>query len=225
VGTAHLSEASAVAYSVRPVDELLTSLARNLRRYRTLRGLSSSEVAQRSQIARATLSALESGRGNPTLDTLSAIAGVLGVGVPELVAPGASSTMAVIRATEEEREEERFSFRLLRRFRAGPCVIDLYDLRAKEGESRMSHAHGDSVLAHVVVHTGSLVVRVDPDGAQGGEASLGTGDYLAFTADAPHEFTAVSGEVRGTLLIHYPSDRAQPPVPAETALLPARALE
>lgn len=203
----------------------MSSLARNLRRYRSLRGLSSSEVAQRSRIARATLSALEAGRGNPTLDTLSSIAGVLGVGVPELVAPSASSTMAVIRASAEEREEQRFSFRLLRRFRAGPCVIDLYDVRAAEGETLRSDAHGESVLEHVVVHTGTLQIRVDPDGVDVGSATLQPGDYAAFTADAPHEYTAVRDNVRGTLLIHYAADVDPPPAPVETASATGQVVE
>jgi transcriptional regulator with XRE-family HTH domain len=220
-----LSDPSAVAYSVGSVDDLLGSLARNLRRFRALRGLSSSEVAQRSQVARATLSALEAGRGNPTLDTLSAIASVLGVGVADLIAPGTSSTMAVSRGREDERDDDPFSFRLLRRFKAGPCVIDLYDLRAREGESRRSDPQGDSVLEHLVVHAGSLSVRVGPESAQGGQASLGAGDYLAFTADAPYEFTAERGDVRGTLVIHYAIDVEQPPVPMKAPALPVRVLE
>jgi transcriptional regulator with XRE-family HTH domain len=96
----------------------LSSFACNPLRYRALRGLSSSpEVAQRSQVARATRSALEAGRGNPTLDSLSAIVGVLGAGAAALIAPAASSTMALSRA---ERGEDLFSVRLLR-FRAEPA--------------------------------------------------------------------------------------------------------
>ena len=218
------SDPSTVAYSVPVVDDILSSLARNLRRYRTLRGLSSSEVAQRSQIARATLSALEAGRGNPTLDTLSAIAAVLGVGVPELVAPGSSSTMALVRASTEERDDDPFSFRLLRRFLAGPCVIDVYDVRARDGECRRSEAQGDSVLEHLIVHTGALAVTVDPDGVQGGEALLGAGDYLAFTADTPYRMRVTDGDVRGTLLIHYAADLEHSPVPVRAAEAPARAV-
>jgi transcriptional regulator with XRE-family HTH domain len=202
------------------VDDLLPSLARNLRRYRALRGLSSSDVAQRSQVARATLSALEAGRGNPTLDTLSAIAGVLGVGVAELIAPGASSTMAVTR--DGDHAPDPFGFRLLRRFKAGPCVIDLYDLRASEGESRLSDPQGDSVLEHLVIHTGRLSVRVGPDRPDGGTATLGAGDYLAFTADAPYEFTAEQGDVRGSLAIHYAIEVENPPVPVKAPAVSAR---
>lgn len=202
-------------YSVAVAADLQVELARNLRRYRSLRGLSSSEVAQRSQIARATLSALEAGRGNPTLDTLSAIARVLGVGVPELVADGPGSAMTVIRADEEERGDDGFGFRLLRRFRAGPCVIDLYDVHAREGDLQDSEAHGDGVLEHMVVHAGELEVRVDAQSARGRHAVLGAGDYVAFTGDTPHAYAASRGEVRATLLLHYAADTMRAPSPVE----------
>jgi transcriptional regulator with XRE-family HTH domain len=198
------------------VDYLLSSLAQNLRRYRSLRGFSSSEVAQRSQIARATLSALEAGRGNPTLDTLSAIAGVLGVGVPELVAAGSDSAMTVVRASEE-RDGEGFAFRLLRRFKAGPCVIDFYDLHATEGERQVSEAHVPGVLEYLVVHAGELEITLDAGRSHGQQAVLGPGDYVGFTADSPHAYAATAGDLRATLLIHYAAETGVTPLPIEVA--------
>jgi transcriptional regulator with XRE-family HTH domain len=206
-----------VAYTSRGVDYLLGALAQNLRRYRSLRGFSSSEVAQRSQIARATLSALEAGRGNPTLDTLSAIAGVLGVGVPELVAAGSDSAMTVVRATHEEQDAEGFTFRLLRRFKAGPCVIDFYDLHAREGEKQASEAHVPGVLEYLVVHAGELEITLEAGGSHGQQAVIGPGDYVGFTADSPHAYAAIAGELRATLLIHYAAETGVTPLPIEVA--------
>jgi transcriptional regulator with XRE-family HTH domain len=198
------------------VEDLLTSLSQNLRRYRSLRGLSSSEVAQRSQVARATLSALEAGRGNPTIDTLSAIAAVLGVGLPELVAPGSNPAMTVMRAAKRDQAEDGFVFRLLRRFRAGPCVIDLYDVHASEGATQVSGPHVRGVLENIVVHTGELEVTVEADGSRGQQAVLGPGDYAAFTADSPHTYTVTAGDMRASLLIHYAAATGVTPVPVES---------
>jgi transcriptional regulator with XRE-family HTH domain len=211
-----------VAYSVSAVDELLGTLAHNLRRYRALRGFSATELAQRSHVARATLSALEAGRGNPTLDTLSAIAEVLGVEVPELVSANAGPALAVTRAADDPGAAADLEVRFLRRFRAGPCAIDLYDLHLAAGETRGSSGLADGVIEHVLVHEGQLEVSIAAPGHDGRSAVLGTGDYAAFTADAPYALTAVTGPVRAGLLLHYASDLAAPPVPVEPGDLPVR---
>ena len=53
------------------VNDLMPVVAANLRRLRGGQGRSLSELARASGIAKATLSALEAGRGNPTIETLS----------------------------------------------------------------------------------------------------------------------------------------------------------
>jgi transcriptional regulator with XRE-family HTH domain len=200
------------------VEDLVASVGRNLRRYRTLRGLSSSEVAQRSQIARATLSALEAGRGNPTLETLSGIAAVLGVDVPELVTGPDAVAMTIIRADEDNdglAEDEHQGFRIVRRFRAGPCAIDLYDVRLRGGASTMSDAHCEGALEHILVQGGRLELRLDPDNVSGKHGVLDSGDFVSFTADVPHIYVAVRGEVRATLIMHYAATVECPPSPVE----------
>jgi transcriptional regulator with XRE-family HTH domain len=200
------------------VDELQGALAQNLRTYRALRGYSASQVAQRSQIARATLSALEAGRGNPTLDTLSAIAEVLGVEVNALVSPNAGAAIAVTRAGDEKAEDPVVRF--LRRFRAGPCAIDLYDLNLPEGQTRRSAALAQGVIEHVLVHEGELEVRLRAAGGDERRAVLGAGDYAAFMADSPYALTSIAGPVRGSLLLHYATDLPAPPAPVEPADVP-----
>jgi transcriptional regulator with XRE-family HTH domain len=203
------------------VDELQGALAQNLRTYRALRGYSASQVAQRSQIARATLSALEAGRGNPTLDTLAAIAEVLGVEVNALVSPNAGAAIAVTRAGDEKTGDEDPVVRFLRRFRAGPCAIDLYDLNLPEGQTRGSAALAGGVIEHVLVHEGELEVHLRAAGGDDRRAVLRAGDYAAFTADSPYALTSIAGPVRGSLLLHYATDLSTPPVPVDAADVPA----
>ena len=180
---------------------LSESIGRNLRRYRALRGLPAFELAQRSGIARATLSALEAGRGNPTLDTLAAVAAVLGVDVVDLI-EGAPQAMTIARAGSPSDVGDAPS-RLLRRFRAGPCSIDLHAFVLPSGATLDSEAHDPGVLEHVLVHTGSLEIVLDPNGSASKRAQLGPGDYASFTADAPHRYCSLEGEVRGSLILHY----------------------
>src|SRR3954470_16003535 len=55
-------------------------------RLRELRGsMSALELSRRSGVARNTIASLERGDGNPTVDTLYALADALGVGLAELL--------------------------------------------------------------------------------------------------------------------------------------------
>ena len=82
------------------VNDLMPVVAANLRRLRGEQGRSLSELARASGIAKATLSALEAGRGNPTIETLSSLATALGVPFGDLLASGAPEPVHVVRAAE-----------------------------------------------------------------------------------------------------------------------------
>src|SRR6266705_4629316 len=76
-------------------------LAVNLRRLRRSGGLSAVELARRAGLARATLTQLEAGGGNPTLETLYALANALDAPLAELIAePKAAALPRVLRRGE-----------------------------------------------------------------------------------------------------------------------------
>jgi transcriptional regulator with XRE-family HTH domain len=77
-------------------------LAGNIRRLRIARHLSLSELARATRIGKATLSSIENGRANPTVDTLSAVADALRVPVAELLDEPELGEIRVIRATAAE---------------------------------------------------------------------------------------------------------------------------
>ena len=60
-------------------------VARNVRRFRLERGFSIGDLARRSGLSKQTLSKLEMGNGNPTVDTLSAVGDALDVSLGRLV--------------------------------------------------------------------------------------------------------------------------------------------
>ncbi|WP_228795710.1 helix-turn-helix domain-containing protein, partial [Nocardia farcinica] len=74
-------------------------IAASLRRERTRAGLSLSEVAARAGIAKSTLSQLESGSGNPSLETLWALCVALDMPFSRLLDPP-RPVVHVIRAGE-----------------------------------------------------------------------------------------------------------------------------
>ena len=77
----------------------LEVIAASLRRERRRTGLSLTEVARRAGIAKSTLSQLESGTGNPSVETLWAICVALDVPFSRLLDPPRPHTQ-VIRADE-----------------------------------------------------------------------------------------------------------------------------
>src|ERR1700742_915250 len=65
----------------------LAIIAAAIRRERDRAGISLSELAKRAGLAKSTLSQLESGTGNPSVETLWALGGALGVPFNRLVDP------------------------------------------------------------------------------------------------------------------------------------------
>src|SRR6201987_2642878 len=75
-------------------------LAANLRRLRIPRRLSLSELARATSISKATLSSIENGRANPTVDTLAGLAGELRVSIAELLEEPPLGEIRIVRGAQ-----------------------------------------------------------------------------------------------------------------------------
>jgi transcriptional regulator with XRE-family HTH domain len=176
----------------------VNAVAANLRRLRAERGISTVALARDSGVARATLAQLEAGRGNPTLETLYALANALGVALADVIAPPPVADVSVVRASEGPRVAgTAVRARLVARVSArGP--FELYDLALRVGRRQRSQPHPAGVVEHVLVHAGRA--RVGPESAP---VELGPGDYARYPADVPHVYEALE-PVGATLLIESP---------------------
>lgn len=182
------------------LDRLADIVAGNLRRVRTARGVSLSALARDSGVARATLYQLEAGRGNPTIDTLFAVASVLGVALSELVTDSEPPAVQVIRAGEAPAVAgPGVEARLLRRFATPGGVIELYDLVVFTGKVTKAHEHPAGVFEHVLLNHGRVLT-----GPVDEPVELAVGDYICFRADRPHMYEALDADARATLLMYYP---------------------
>jgi transcriptional regulator with XRE-family HTH domain len=93
----------------------LHTIAAALRRERERHGISLAELARRAGIAKSTLSQLESGAGNPSVETLWSLAVVLDVPFSRLLDPPAAP-VHVVRASDRpvvRAELARFTSTLL----------------------------------------------------------------------------------------------------------------
>ncbi|KUN93681.1 helix-turn-helix domain-containing protein [Streptomyces caeruleatus] len=162
-------------------------IAASLRRERTRAGLSLSELAKRAGIAKSTLSQLEAGGGNPSVETLWALGVALGVPFSALVEPP-SPAVQVIRSGEGPTVASERADYVATLLSASPpgARRDIYHLRAEPGAARESEPHIPGSVEHLVVSTGRLKA-----GPRGEAVELGPGDYMTYRGDVPHAYEAL----------------------------------
>jgi transcriptional regulator with XRE-family HTH domain len=172
--------------------ELIRPVAQNLRAHRRQRGFSLSALARAAGISKSTLSDLERGRGNPSIDTLWALAQALSLPFAALFEENRERSVNVIRFDHSPVvavEGSGFRTRhLMSRHDQGAVELYLLDLDA--GTRRDAVAHSPGVIEHVVVMSGRIDV-----GPEGQSELLGPGDYMQFPADVPHHYHAIDGTV------------------------------
>ena len=169
---------------------------------RSAAGISAQALARRSGVARGTLVQLERGEGNPTVDTLYALANALGVALAELLAPSAKETgVHVVRAGNGPSVPgQATEAELLERFDRPGLFGEIYALRFVPGQSRLSEPHPLGVVEHLHLYAGHA--RVGPEGAP---VELGPGDYARYDASVPHIYQALGGAASGTLMMLTPA--------------------
>ncbi|MBW8800239.1 MAG: helix-turn-helix transcriptional regulator [Streptomyces sp.] len=180
-------------------------VARNVRLLREQRGLSLAELARRAGLAKQTLSNLEQGTGNPTVETLFSIATALGVPVTRLVAER-EQVITVQRGDEVVWEQHgRYESRSLDHI-YGSGVIENYVVRIRrpsDGADMPSEPHPVGTLEHLYVISGK--VRVGPVDSP---LELGEGDFARYPGDRPHVYESLADESLVHIVVSVP--RVQP---------------
>jgi transcriptional regulator with XRE-family HTH domain len=163
----------------RPQDVL----AANLRRMRIARRLSLSELARATGMSKATLSSVESGRSNPTVETLAALAGALRVSLGELLEEPPLGEIRVVRAGHLERVEE-----------GGVALSErAWDPHALEEPEPAP----PGTRAGVYVLEGKLIA-----GPVERLTELARGDYASFQIDVPHVYETERTRARALVLTY-----------------------
>jgi len=174
-------------------------VAAALKRERTRAGFSLSETARRAEIAKSTLSQLEAGEGNPSIETLWALSTALGVPFSHLVDPP-RRVVQVIRAGEGPQFAAGDAAYTASLLSASPANArrDVYLIQAEPGSSRNSDAHGRGTVEHVVISTGRALV-----GPADAPVELGVGDYMAYPGDEPHVFEGLESGTSAVLISEH----------------------
>lgn len=184
-----MDEPSSKSDEVMDYNELV---ARNVRRYRRERGLSLGELARRSGVSKQTLSVIENGGGNPTVETLSALGSALDVTARRLLTEWGSPVYVQRAAEGDWTDHGGWSDRLLDlTFGSGYVRTFVMTLeRGSRQEPALVPAHSTGALQHVYVFSGKL--RTGPIDDQ---VDLAAGDFVRFPADVPHQHTCLSERV------------------------------
>jgi transcriptional regulator with XRE-family HTH domain len=178
---------------------IVALVSMSLRRERARAALSLTELARRAGIAKSTLSQLESGTGNPSLETLWALGTALGVPLSRLIDPPRSD-IRVIRADEGvvmQAERDPYEAAMLASCPPG-ARRDIYRVSAAPGTAHRARAHTAGTVEHLVLGAGRVLA-----GPEGAAVELGPGDYLRYPGDVPHIFHALEPHTVGIIVMEH----------------------
>jgi len=178
-------------------------IAANLRRLRTARRMSLATLATRADVAKATLTNLEQGRGNPTIETLWSLALALGVAFSDLLEAGRETATVVVRAQQGARVRGstpggQLDLRLVDRIERGG-LVEVFDMFLPARTEHLGSPHGSGVVERVLVHAGTITVGPAAD-----PITLGPGDYARYSGDGHHVYRSADEDCHGVLLVGYP---------------------
>ncbi|RZU60872.1 helix-turn-helix domain-containing protein [Zhihengliuella halotolerans] len=169
---------------------------------RTHRGLSLSRLAREAGVSKATLSGLEAGTGNPTLETIERLALALAIPVTDLLVSTERATR-VVRAPRDAAPAER-SVQLLARV-AGIRDWEVWNLTMPPGASFQGVPHAPGTVELIRVAAGSL--RAGPDDEP---HDLHPGDLIEFAGDCLHRYVAGPAGADVVVSLGSSGDQARP---------------
>ncbi len=167
------------------------SISRNLRRIRNQSGLTLTGLSEHSGVAKSTLSQMENGEGNPTVETLWAIANALDISFGRLVEEEGGGSDKLRNEGEIVCFIEKST---------GEPEIEVYSIDLQAGHCKKSAPHPRGVKERVTVLSGIMLVG-DADRPR----LIRAGESYLFDADIPHIYAATDQNTRAVVFIEYPS--------------------
>jgi transcriptional regulator with XRE-family HTH domain len=180
---------------VSRLQDYMDAISAALRRERQRSGLSMGDVARRAKLSKSTLSQLEAGAGNPSLETLWAVCAALDISFGRLFDPP-RPRVQLIRSGEGPVVASAQADYLAVLLAACPpgSRRDLYKVQAGPGTTRNSDPHPYGVVEHVILCGGRALVGVANEPLE-----LAPGDYTAYPGDVRHVFEALTPGTWGIL--------------------------
>ncbi|MFE0679142.1 helix-turn-helix domain-containing protein [Streptomyces sp. NPDC058867] len=178
-------------------------VARNVRQFRLERAMSLGELARRSGLSKQTLSKIEQGAGNPTVETLSLLGAALDLPARRLLTEWGTPVYVQRHGEGEWEDAAHWAQRVLDETYGSGYVRTLL-LRLERGgaESEVVEPHAPGTLHHAYVITGK--VRTGPLAEP---VDLAAGDFVRFPGDVPHRMVCLSERVTLHMVTTIPQVR------------------
>jgi XRE family transcriptional regulator, regulator of sulfur utilization len=174
-------------------------LAASLRSLREEKGLTIGALAKQTRLSKSTISTIEGGTANPSLEVLWRLTRALGVPLGALLAAEQRPEPRIIRAGEGTVVASESGARLrLLLAEARHHRTEVYELSLGKDEGYASEAHAVGTEEFLLCLEGSLEV-----GPLDQEVCLMPGDAIWFVADQPHGYRTPEG-ARAMALMLYP---------------------
>ena len=161
-----------------------------IRTLRLKRGLTAEQLARKAGLTRATVSKIEAGEGNPTLETIDALSAVFQLSASELI------RLAEV-AQCERAAVQTFRAEGLEGFHIGFPNFEAFRIRARTGVRKLSEPqHHENTAEVCLVLSGRIRLAVADQTYE-----LGPGEAIRFKALQEHPFDIV--EDAEFLLMHH----------------------
>jgi transcriptional regulator with XRE-family HTH domain len=177
--------------------DVLVRVARALKARREALGLSLRAASERSGVSVSMISEVERAAKSPTVTTLAALAGALGVPVSALVEPPPARRIRAVRAADRRAGGTRGAGRDRYRPPIASSRIELVRYTVPPGRRAGPFAaHDNGVIEHIWLMSGRMTLCV------GDEAeNLRAGDCCSCFVDAPHAFDNRSSRTEATVFL------------------------
>jgi transcriptional regulator with XRE-family HTH domain len=161
-----------------------------IRTLRLKRGLTAEQLAKKAGLTRATVSKIEAGKGNPTLETFEALGNVFQLSASELL------RLAEI-AKCEEATTQTFGAQGIEAAHIAFPNFEVFHVKARTGARKLSEPqHHDNTAEVCLVLSGRIRMTL-----AGQAYEMGPGRALRFKALQEHRFDVI--EDAQFLLIHH----------------------
>jgi transcriptional regulator with XRE-family HTH domain len=171
------------------------------------RELTLTALAEQAGVAKSTVSLIERGQGNPSIDTVWALATALRVPFASLFHddPPADDVLVVrqrdapvVAVDPAGLDTQGLVIRHLLT-RTGGDLIEIYTMELEEGAMRQSGAHVSGLFEHLAITAGTVEISVES-----AKEVVSQGDLISFRADRPHGYRVIEGPVRLVSVHEYP---------------------
>jgi len=178
-------------------------VARNVRRFRRERAMSLGELARRSGLSKQTLSKIEQGCGNPTVDTLAQLGAALDLPARRLFTEWGTPVYVKRHHEGSWVDGAERSERILDETYGSGYVRTLtLKLERVDGEPRVIDAHSAGTLHHLYVISGRVWA-----GPVTEPVDLSAGDFIRFPGDIPHLLACRSERASAHMVTTVPQVR------------------